>query len=372
MLFKPQCDEAEWHPNFKKIYEEKLPFARKVIMDWADGFVDRDNKFVKEFQTTFNSSFWELYLFAVFKRLGLEINMFYDRPDFLIEGESGFTVEAVIANNATNNTPEWDKENLEKVIQDWPLDKIIDNATLRLANSFVSKSKKYLKSYKDLEHVSGKPFVIAMAPFDSPLTNQQRMQAIHRVLYGLDRYITIDWDEENRDILDEIYMESIDKTNGSQVPLGYFTRPEYSHVSALIFSNTATFSKVRLLSDDPRLTLVGYSKYNDYGTQPIEDVKFKGEYKEDLLDGLIIFHNPYADTPLNNKELHNSIIAHSTFEPGLGEIMSYTPHEFLFQRFIYTFMEEDKLPPLEVVLGVKNAIKQAINESKSEFPIYRK
>lgn len=28
------------------------------------GFEDRDGKFVKEFQTTFNSSFWELYLFA--------------------------------------------------------------------------------------------------------------------------------------------------------------------------------------------------------------------------------------------------------------------------------------------------------------------
>lgn len=353
MLFKPQCDESEWHPNFRNIYKEKFPHSRKVIMDWADGFKDRDNKFVKEFQTTFNSSFWELYLFAVFKKLGLEIELFYDRPDFIIGGVNGFIVEAVIANNAINNTPEWDKENLNKLIQDWSLDKIVDNATLRLANSFVSKSNKYLKSYKELEHVKGKPFVIAIAPFDSPFTNQQRMQAIHRVLYGFDRFVTIDWDENTRNILEAIYMESTNKSNGSKIPLGYFTRPDYSHISAVIFSNTATFSKVRILSDDPRVTLVGYSRYNDYGTQPIEGVKFKNDFKEDLLDGLIIFHNPYAKIPLIHNKLYNLKIAHSTFDTDLGVIKSFIPHGFLFQRFTYTFQEDDTIPSKEAVLSVK-------------------
>lgn len=43
---------------------------REVLSGWASGFRDRDGKFVKEFQTTYNSSFWELYLFAAFKDLG--------------------------------------------------------------------------------------------------------------------------------------------------------------------------------------------------------------------------------------------------------------------------------------------------------------
>jgi hypothetical protein len=45
-----------------------------VLTDWARGFIDRDGKFVKEFQTTFNSCFWELYVYAVLKRYRLLIS----------------------------------------------------------------------------------------------------------------------------------------------------------------------------------------------------------------------------------------------------------------------------------------------------------
>jgi hypothetical protein len=46
------------HPNFRALitpgfFDEEWETLHK----WADGFVDRDGKFVREFQTTFNSSF---------------------------------------------------------------------------------------------------------------------------------------------------------------------------------------------------------------------------------------------------------------------------------------------------------------------------
>jgi hypothetical protein len=57
-LFEPIVAESHQHPNFRNIMAAQNGFNLDVINDWANGFVDRDGKFVKEFQTTFNSSFW--------------------------------------------------------------------------------------------------------------------------------------------------------------------------------------------------------------------------------------------------------------------------------------------------------------------------
>ena len=45
-----------------------------MLNDWARGFRDRDGKFVQEFQRTFDSCFWELYVFAVLKQYRLEVD----------------------------------------------------------------------------------------------------------------------------------------------------------------------------------------------------------------------------------------------------------------------------------------------------------
>lgn len=64
-LFTLQVSEDKLHYNFKEILNEPQPYVGELLQSWTNGFFDRDNKFVKEFQTTFNSSFWELYLFSL-------------------------------------------------------------------------------------------------------------------------------------------------------------------------------------------------------------------------------------------------------------------------------------------------------------------
>lgn len=66
-LFEPLVDDTRQHPNFRAIMRPGNGFALDVLNDWARGFESRDGKFAQEFQTTFNSAFWGLYLFAVFK-----------------------------------------------------------------------------------------------------------------------------------------------------------------------------------------------------------------------------------------------------------------------------------------------------------------
>jgi hypothetical protein len=64
-LFTPVVGEEAQHPYFRSIWKQANGFNCDVLNEWARGFKNRDGKFVKEFQTTFDSSFWELYLFAV-------------------------------------------------------------------------------------------------------------------------------------------------------------------------------------------------------------------------------------------------------------------------------------------------------------------
>ncbi|PID48022.1 MAG: hypothetical protein CR967_01805, partial [Proteobacteria bacterium] len=70
-LFEPTVDESRQHVNFKNIIkhnsqlyhaiDKKREKEKEILQSWCKGFPDRDNKFVKEFQTTFNPSFWEIY-----------------------------------------------------------------------------------------------------------------------------------------------------------------------------------------------------------------------------------------------------------------------------------------------------------------------
>jgi hypothetical protein len=63
---------------------------RRVLEEWAKGFIDRDGKFVNEFQTTFESSMWELYLNAYLRELGATLNFSHHAPDFVVDGPAKF------------------------------------------------------------------------------------------------------------------------------------------------------------------------------------------------------------------------------------------------------------------------------------------
>jgi hypothetical protein len=99
-LFTPAVPRERFHPAFETLVTGATEYDKRLLNQWAEGFVDRDGKFVKEFQTTFDSSFWELYLHAVFKKLGMESDFQWSRPDFCIQSPEPFLVEATVALNA--------------------------------------------------------------------------------------------------------------------------------------------------------------------------------------------------------------------------------------------------------------------------------
>jgi hypothetical protein len=339
-LFAVAVAEEKIHPNFRATLDA-APEDRKVIEEWGSGFLDRDGKFVIEFQTTYNSSFWELYLFACLKALGHQVDFGHDAPDFVVPGpQYAFCLEATTANHAQGSSPEW-SATPEGLIELDNRAGIVDEATIRLANAVSSKHQKFVARYAQLPHVQGLPFVLAVAPFEQPHFRVQNSQAIRRVLYGYDStpYEVItgvgvdDLTVTGGEFFD---VPSAQKPSGAEIALGFFRDGRMSDISAIVFSSTATWGKVRALSADPNPNVwFEFLRYNAFGPEPIHDVLPKTKYREPLLDGLCVFHNPFANNPLPWEVFHSLGVVQETWD-SQNEPHVVAAHGTLIQRTVIT------------------------------------
>lgn len=342
-LFEIVDKSKELHPNFKNICGDK--YLTSVITEWSKDFEDRDNKFKIEFQTTFNSSFWELYCFAVFKKLGFKVDFKHIRPDFVMRyKEKDFNVECVVSNPAEGQMPEFNSE--EKLNPTLSVYESVYNQTIRLRGSISAKHNKYKNDYSNLKHVAGKPFIIALAPFDQPNFIQTSLEAINMVMYGINA---------DKNSFEELHIDSIHKNNNCKLDLGVFTNRNHSNISAVLFSNVATTGKARAISDFPNV-IFNHLRYNESSTKAKVAVNYRAKginykiqkkdiekkakeiasdfrqnidyeryscrkpfckegYSETLTDGLHLYLNPYANHPIEEDILEefksNGVQIHS-------------------------------------------------------------
>lgn len=319
-LFDPIVPPKSFHPNFKSLLHRSFEEGRAVLSFWGEDFADRDGKFVKEFQTTFNSSYWELYLNAVFKELRFSIDWSHSAPDFyIVEETCEFVVEATTANAAEGKPKEWEKDVSAESVENlkFNIPEINREATIRLSNSIVAKHRKYLQSYKKLSHVSGKPFVIAVGPFEQPWFFLQHDRPIKSLLY--DYYVDEEAYKQDPEKFPNgppgISLGTIVKDNGSEIELGFFNSNVMEEVSAIIFSATATIGKVDALANSgEKYLLFNYMRYDESGVPKIFTGKTHEEYDETLLDGLQVYHNPFAKYPLNTEIFRKKGIVQSFYD----------------------------------------------------------
>lgn len=329
-LFAPQVDETRFHRVFSMILEDQYAAERVVLEDWAQGFIDRDGKFVKEFQTTFESGLWELYLHACLRRIGADIDFSVASPDFVIKSPRRVAIEATISAPAIGGKAAYGW-GIEDIPNDF--DEFNRQAALRICNSFTAKVRRYRDYYANLNHMKETPFVIAIAAFDRPMAHLAVNRPIMAALYGVyfDEELTIESDAAQ--VINYRVDEAV-KSETATVPLGLFTTDEYSDVAAIVYSAVATWGKVRALADNPEaLTIYTTLHPNPEGLFALRRVAQKRDYREDLLDGLHIFHNPFAKRPLP-KELFNHPRVAQYFVEGDGHLQVEAPDDFLLVRML--------------------------------------
>ncbi len=164
-LFTQRVAPADQHPIFAMLLGAEYLPERNELLRWADGFVDRDGKFVDELQRTFEGSFWELYVYAALKELGFVADFSKSTPDFVLAGKQEIIVEATVARPAQGQKGPvgWTVDDIPSTFREFNRD-----ATIRLCNSFDSKARRYQAHYRYLPHCLEKPYVIAIGAFDRP------------------------------------------------------------------------------------------------------------------------------------------------------------------------------------------------------------
>lgn len=337
-LFQILVEEENLNMIFKKLIHHTHEAERSVIQKWADGFIDRDNKFVKEFQTTFESSFWELYLFAMLKELNVNIDFTKSTPDFVCEKRGvKFCLEATIANPEVGGIHAY---GFDEVHLNFDIDfqEFNRKSIIRICNSIISKARKYQNSYKNLEHVIGKSLILGLNSFDRPHSHLIGNKGVIAVLYGI--YLNEEkCIAEKLDFIPHEKLDFITKDNGAEISLGFFTTPEYEDISAIVYNPLATWGKLRALGE-----LNEYNKmciFNAfYSTEDSKNLKPeinnaipKENYKENLLDGLYIFHNPYAKYPLHQSIFESANVAHISIDEN-GNLIEMIKERFLLSRSV--------------------------------------
>ncbi|MCF6114187.1 MULTISPECIES: hypothetical protein [Mesorhizobium] len=192
-LFEPRLPDSKLHKSFREIrsnpsYSKVMP----VIQSWAAGLL---NKALTDF--------------------GCSVDYSKSSPDFFVTapGNYQFNIEAVISDQ-----PAGDKEWLPSSYQDFK-----DRGALKLVGKIRDKleivrgsnGKKH--PYSSLSHVQGRPFVIAIAPFDSSQSVMQNNELINLVLFGIGAPV-LEGTELRQD-----KIRSLATASGAPVEMGIFT-----------------------------------------------------------------------------------------------------------------------------------------------------
>jgi hypothetical protein len=366
-LFEPRLQEAKLHDHFHLIrsdpaYAEVMP----IIQNWAAGLLDRkgeSKKFINEFQSTFNSSMWELYLNRAMSDLGCSVYYSQSAPDFVVRGPGNheFNIEAVISDEPLTAVQQ--KTLSEQDFKVRGALKLVGKIRDKLNLYRGINGKKY--PYSSLSHVRGRPFVIAIAPFDSNISLLQNNELINMVLFGMAPPALVGPDRGKQDKITSLLTPS-----GSPVEMGIFTNDSFKEISAVFFSTVGTFGKAIVESQIERF--VRSTRYRVMDKDKVESgsmlwqlgthrfqfndstylttsrweggnriggadrlIQHSSVHRETHLDGLQVYFNPYAEIPFDHNFTWPPEVALNYFDVESGEHIQAHPDGALVSRQVY-------------------------------------
>ena len=169
-FFKTNLPQDKLHKSFKQIVTDPAYApVRDVINSWGKGLLERSGeqtKFVNEFQTTFNSAFWELYLNKLIIELGFSVDYTKASPDFCVSTPGGyrFNIEAVVSDRPKTSAVKG---------KSFSAKEFRDHCTIKLMGK--------LKDKKDIfTGANGKRFSIRV-PLTTCTTGRSSLQLLHSI-----------------------------------------------------------------------------------------------------------------------------------------------------------------------------------------------
>ena len=266
-----------------------------------------DRNWVGDCQTrNFHTRLWEAHLLAAFREQGLLVTQPYPSPDFHVMNRCGDEawIEAVTAN------PSVPYDHVNSKLTGPPKDMVerfLGLAAVRFAKTLGNKLERH---YDRLAHVSGKPFVIALADFQAPASMTWSREALVGYLFGMHA--------ERAEVGGRVVAVSKPSSHlqgASHFPAGLFRNADHSELSAVVFTNACAISKFNRVGVSAgalvkSLRYVRFGKFYDRTPGALDGIPFcldvaSDEYRRLWPQGyepwsaeLEVFHNPYAQRPL--------------------------------------------------------------------------
>lgn len=327
-LFTPVVDDGKLHPSFKILSDGRgHSSGREIIREMMPHLEDVDGNFVEQFQTTgFDARLWELYLFAYLREERLGVSRPRPAPDFRVErfGEVAY-IEAVIAGPskgadvALSGRSESPKNAAEV------RERLNDEIPIRFGSPLYSKLK---KEYWKLHDIGVQPLVLAIADFHAEASMLWTSTGLQEYLYGTRHDFS--FDEAGSLVISPLKIE-VHQVAGKVIPSGFFFQPHSEHISAVLFSNSGTISKFTRMGKlagfgDPAVKILRLGTRYLHDPNAALPARFAhdvapGACAETWGEGVSIFHNPHARSPL--PEVLFPSVAHHKFVD--GQIRSHIP-----------------------------------------------
>ena len=343
-LFIPVLPPERLHPSFVVLMNgEAYSPARGIIREVFESYHDIDGNFIEQFQSTgFDARIWELYLYSYLKDQNFTFDIRHARPDFVVQKkEVSVCIEAVTANltQSDSNHAEENDQGTSDVFE-----RLLHTDPIKLGSPLYSKLK---KKYWELEHVQGRPLIIAIEDFHEKKSLTHSSAALSNYLYGFTQYFN--YDEMGNSGIKTIHFEK--HTRGSkEIPTAFFELPDSENISAVIFSNSGTITKFNRMGQlgkyrsDKLIMIRDGLCYNPEENSNIP-LRFKyivgdPNFPEAWGQGISVFHNPNAKHPVAFEIFED--VQHLKFKNGL--IANYTPLFFPISSITLIFELTNKEP----------------------------
>lgn len=308
-LFSPVADEGRTHPLFRELRDAPHHAAARILMDEVFGdFPDTDKSFIQEFQTGgFSARVFELALFAYIQESGVEIDRHHAAPDFVLRGDASVAIEATTTNPPQDQDP-------DELVQHRKIRELIPSGLSPDDDEFVFQIGKAIRrklikrdnlgrAYWEQPHVTGFPFVIAVAPFHNLQAQGYPMGVVAQYLNGSRDVAQYGKDGTLRVVQEKINLHEHD---GKTIPSGLFAQPEAADLAGVLYSNSSTVGMFNRIGTergygpvDVALLRIGTAyDPNPNASKP----QFFGyvvgdqsrDERETFADGLQLFLNPHA------------------------------------------------------------------------------